>query len=158
MRDFGHEGTESVNKCSIYIIGDEHQIGIILFNDVNDLFPFLWAQSHRWRIAWINQVGYPDLRIFQFIKFLVRILPVVHTFLVQPFGLDKDHLEVEPVKFRNFDVRGKRWNKNRNLVSPFDQKILHERIENIAHCSGSAFCCKNVVPAFWRFVAAHFLD
>ena len=40
MRDLGHQGTESLDKGSIDVIGDKHQVGIVFFDDVDDLFPF----------------------------------------------------------------------------------------------------------------------
>ena len=77
LRKLAKQGAEIVDECSVDVIRQQHQIGALGLNELHDHGDRLPAHPHATGIAGIDDEECLDLRVFQLLDFLVRILEAV---------------------------------------------------------------------------------
>ena len=151
---FRHDGTKVRDVCGINIVRDDHQIGIIVADNVDNTLHQLRRQTVRRRIARVDKEGGLDGGIFQDIEVFFLILPGVIALVSHFAGMDFGYIEQVAGLFRNLYVGSEYRGKQNDLISAVQQEILLEGIEDIAHGCRPSFCRKEIEPAFRRAVIA----
>ena len=144
-------------ECAVYIIRDNHQVGVIILHDINNTCHRLRAEGVTGRIAGIGHEERFDGGIFQAVDVLVIVLPEVESVVRHAVGMQFYHVELVATQLRNFNVGGESGHHQGDTVTFIQQEVLLEGIEEVTHGGGSAFGGKEVECAAWRAVIAHFL-
>ena len=87
MRQFGHEWAEVWAECAVYIIRDNHQVGVIILYDIDNACHRLRAEGVTGRIAGIGHEERFDGGIFQAVDVLVIVLPEVESVVRHAVGM-----------------------------------------------------------------------
>ena len=141
----------------IYIVGNNHQVGIIIGNDIDNTLRQSGCQSIRRRITRIDNKGSLNRRILQYIQIFFLILPgmisVTRHFQRMYFRYIKQITDL----FGYFYIRSKDRSKQDDLVSFIQQEVLLKRVEDVTHGSRTALGGKQIEFTFGRLVVAQCL-
>ena len=74
-------------ECAVYIIRDNHQVGVIILHDIDNACHRLQAEGVTGRIAGIGHEERFDGGIFQAVDVLVIVLPEVESVVRHAVGM-----------------------------------------------------------------------
>ena len=141
----------------IYIVGNNHQVGIIIGNDIDNTLRQSGCQSIRRRITRIDNKGSLDRRILQYIQVFFLILPgmisVTRHFQRMYFRYIKQITGL----FGYFYIRSKDRSKQDDLVSFIQQEVLLKGVEDVTHGSRTTLGGKQIEFTFGRLVVTQCL-
>ena len=157
LRQFRHDRTEMGNVGRIDIIGNDHQVRIVITYDIYNTFHQTICQTVRRRIARIDDKGGLDRRVFQNVQVFFLVLPGMIAVFCHFTSVDFGYIEQVAGLFRYLYIRSEYRGEQDDLVTFTKKEILLQRIEYIAHRGGSPFGSKEIELPFGRAVVAQFL-
>src|SRR5215475_13919984 len=102
LRQLAEQGAEIVDERSVYVVGQQHQIRTFVLYQIRELADGLLAQRHAGGIARVDDEEGLDLRILEFLDFVIGELKAV--FLRRR---DMHDLEVVVLQMRHLEIRRK---------------------------------------------------
>ncbi len=149
----GEQRTEVVGKGAVDIVGEDEEVRTRLGDEAGDSGQAAVVHLHRRRIAGIDAEEDLDRRIAQLVEFAVRILPVR-----LGVGVDVHLLQTEFFQLRDLDVGSEGRHADGHLVTPLDQAVLLQRMEDVGHGGRAALHGEEVDRAGGHVAADHLLD
>ena len=104
VRQHIHQRLEAFDECAIHIVGDYHQVGIVILNHIHQLVEYLLGKAYAWRVGGVGDANRLDCRIAQFVDLLLRVLPVMIAVFLNFIGADVDYIIIKLSKFRNLKI------------------------------------------------------
>ena len=132
------------HKRAVDIVGYDHQVRAVVFDNVDQAPDRRLVHGDRRRIARIDEKQRPDGGVAQFLQFGRRILPRVIAVRRFAVGADLNNVKTVFVQLRDLDIGRKYGHHDGDPVSLDQQVVFHECVEDIAHGRCGAFYGEDV--------------
>jgi hypothetical protein len=133
----GGERGEAVDEGAVDVVGDHHQVGIVV-NHVGDPPERRGFDGHRRRVGGVDADQYLHRGVAQLVDVGVQVLPGVAAVGGAGFGAQVQQVEAVVLELGDLQVRGEDRRHHRDPVTFAEQPVHHQRVQHLADRGGAA--------------------